>query len=112
MTRFSLEGRNAVVTGGSRGIGRAIALGLAEAGANVILTYREKRDEANAVVRAIEHLGRRSVAIRMDVADRSSVEAAARGAGHAGSSVRMRFWRRCAASGASRGTRGTASPRT
>jgi 3-oxoacyl-[acyl-carrier protein] reductase len=81
MTRFSLEGRNAVVTGGSRGIGRAIALGLAEAGANVILTYREKRDEANAVVRAIEHLGRRSVAIRMDVADRSSVEAAAKDAG-------------------------------
>jgi 3-oxoacyl-[acyl-carrier protein] reductase len=80
MTRFSLEARNAVITGGSRGIGRAIALGLAEAGANVALTYREKRDEADDVVRAIEKLGRKALAIQMDVADRSSVEAAAKDA--------------------------------
>ncbi|MBI3676321.1 MAG: 3-oxoacyl-ACP reductase FabG [Proteobacteria bacterium] len=80
MSRFSLAGKNAVVTGGSRGIGRAIALGLAEAGANVALTYREKRAEADAVVRAIEKLGRKAVALQMDVADRTSVEAAARDA--------------------------------
>jgi 3-oxoacyl-[acyl-carrier protein] reductase len=80
MSRFSLEGKTAVVTGGSRGIGRAIALGLAEAGANVALTYREKRAEADAAVREIEALGRRAVALQMDVTDRASVEAAARDA--------------------------------
>ena len=45
-----LPGKNAVVTGGSRGIGRAIALGLAEAGADVVLTFRENRAEAENVV--------------------------------------------------------------
>jgi 3-oxoacyl-[acyl-carrier protein] reductase len=80
MSRFSLEGRNAVVTGGSRGLGRAIALGLAEAGANVALTYRERHDEAKAVCREIETLGRKAIAFRMDVTDRAGVEAAARDA--------------------------------
>ena len=78
MSRFSLAGRNAVVTGGSRGIGRAIALGLAEAGADVALTYREKRAEADAVAAEIEKLGRRALPLQMDVTDRSSIEAAAR----------------------------------
>jgi len=49
MKSFSLHGRNAVVTGGSRGIGRAIALRLAEVGANVALTYRERADAAHEV---------------------------------------------------------------
>src|ERR1700729_2676158 len=80
MQRFSLAGKNAVVTGGSRGIGRAIALGLAEAGADVALTYREKRAEADAVVREIEALGRHAMALQMDVTDRASVAAAARDA--------------------------------
>jgi 3-oxoacyl-[acyl-carrier protein] reductase len=80
MSRFSLAGRNAVVTGGSRGIGRAIALGLAEAGADVALTYRERRDEADAVVREIEKLGRRALALQMDVTRRPSVIAAAKDA--------------------------------
>lgn len=78
MSRFSLSGRTAVVTGGSRGIGRAIALGLAEAGADVALTYREKHDEALAVVHEIEALGRRAMALQMDVTDRASIEAAAK----------------------------------
>jgi 3-oxoacyl-[acyl-carrier protein] reductase len=78
MSRFSLAGRTAVVTGGSRGIGRAIALGLAEAGADVALTYRERHDEAQAVTREIENRGRRAVALQMDVADRASVQAAAK----------------------------------
>ena len=78
MNRFSLSGKNAIVTGGSRGIGREIALGLAEAGANVALTYREKRSDADGVVRGIEGLGRRARALQMDVTSRQSVEAVAR----------------------------------
>jgi 3-oxoacyl-[acyl-carrier protein] reductase len=76
--RFSLTGRNAVVTGGSRGLGAAIALGLAEAGADVLLTYREKSDEAQSVVKKITTLGRSARAVQMDVTDRASVEQAAR----------------------------------
>jgi NAD(P)-dependent dehydrogenase (short-subunit alcohol dehydrogenase family) len=67
---FSLKGKNAVVTGGSRGLGAAIALGLAQAGADVLLTYRERHDEALAVVRKIQALGRRAEAVPMDVTDR------------------------------------------
>jgi len=80
MSRFSLAGKCAAVTGGSRGIGRAIALGLADAGADVVLTYREKATEADAVVKAIEAKGRRAKAVRMDVTDRASVDAAAQAA--------------------------------
>ncbi len=80
MNRFSLTGRNAIVTGGSRGIGRAIAVGLAAAGADVVFTYREKHDEAEAVANQIRDLGRRALALSMDVTDRASVEEAARDA--------------------------------
>jgi len=78
MSRFSLQGKCAVVTGGSRGIGRAIALGLSEAGADVLITYREKMAEADAVVNAIKARGRRARAVQMDVTKRAQVEAAAR----------------------------------
>jgi 3-oxoacyl-[acyl-carrier protein] reductase len=74
MSRFSLKGKCAVVTGGSRGIGRAIAIGLAEAGADVLLTYREKHDEALAVAHTIEGLGRRALAVKMDVTHRLQIE--------------------------------------
>jgi 3-oxoacyl-[acyl-carrier protein] reductase len=77
MSRFSLHGRNAVVTGGSRGIGRAIALAFAEAGANVALTYRERAEDARVAARTIEGKGRLAVPIQMDVTKRSSVQAAA-----------------------------------
>ncbi len=80
MSRFSLNGKCAAVTGGSRGIGRAIALGLADAGADVLITYREKTAEAASVVKAIEDKGRRAKAVQMDVTDRASVEAAVRAA--------------------------------
>ncbi|MCP5412903.1 MAG: SDR family oxidoreductase [Alphaproteobacteria bacterium] len=76
-SRFSLAGKNAVVTGGSRGIGAAIALGLAEAGADVVLTYRERHDEAQAVVHRIEAMGRKTHAVPMDVTSRASIEHAA-----------------------------------
>jgi 3-oxoacyl-[acyl-carrier protein] reductase len=77
MNRFSLQGRNAVVTGGSRGLGRAIALGLADAGADVVLTYKSRKEEALAVARDIEAMGRRALAVRMEAIDRASVEHAA-----------------------------------
>jgi 3-oxoacyl-[acyl-carrier protein] reductase len=79
-SRFSLAGKTAVVTGGSRGIGRAIALGLAEAGADIVLTYKSNRAEADNVVAEIGKLGRRALASPMDVTDRKSVEAAAKDA--------------------------------
>jgi len=78
MSAISLPGRNAVVTGGSRGIGRAIALRLADAGANVAITYRERADEAQKVIGSIESMGRLAVALKMDVRERHSVEAAAK----------------------------------
>jgi len=85
MSRFSLAGKCAVVTGGSRGIGRAIALGLGGAGADVLLTYREKSAEADAVVKAIKAKGRRAQAFRMEITDRASVEAAVKAADAFGS---------------------------
>jgi 3-oxoacyl-[acyl-carrier protein] reductase len=78
MNRFSLSGKCAVVTGGSRGIGAAIALGLADAGADVLLTYREKQAEAHAIADQIKAKGRRAMAVQMDVTHRLSVEETAR----------------------------------
>jgi 3-oxoacyl-[acyl-carrier protein] reductase len=66
---IDLTGRNAFVTGGSRGIGRAIAIGLAEAGANVAVNYTRKPDAAQEVVEAIRALGRKSEAYQGDLAD-------------------------------------------
>ena len=83
MSRFALDGKNAVVTGGSRGIGRAIALALADAGANVALTFRERAEDAREVAQMIEGKRRRALPLRMDVTDRASVEGAASEARHA-----------------------------
>lgn len=87
MSRFSLDGRGAFVTGGSRGIGRAIALALATAGAAVALSYRERQSEADSAVQEIESHGGRAIALQMDVTDRASVEAAARDANGALGSI-------------------------
>jgi 3-oxoacyl-[acyl-carrier protein] reductase len=62
-----LAGNIALVTGASRGIGRAIALALAEAGADVAVNYRMRQSEAEDVSRQIEKLGRRSLAVRADI---------------------------------------------
>ncbi|MDJ0384724.1 3-oxoacyl-ACP reductase family protein [Streptomyces sp. G-G2] len=66
---MKLKDRKALVTGASRGIGRAIALALAEQGAAVAVNYRSRREDALAVVKEIEAAGGRAVAIGADVAD-------------------------------------------
>jgi gluconate 5-dehydrogenase len=72
---FSLDGRKALVTGASRGIGRCLAIGLAEAGADVAVAARsaEALDEAAAAIAAT---GRRSAAVALDVARTDGIEAA------------------------------------
>jgi 3-oxoacyl-[acyl-carrier protein] reductase len=66
----------ALVTGGSRGIGAATALRLAEDGADVALTYQHNAARAAEVVEQIKHLGRRALAIQADSADAAAVSAA------------------------------------
>lgn len=63
-----LEGKNAIVTGGSQGIGAAAALELAAEGANVCLTYRRHEEEADAYVRKIREMGRKAIAVKCDIA--------------------------------------------
>ncbi|BFP55491.1 SDR family NAD(P)-dependent oxidoreductase [Streptomyces fimicarius] len=68
-----LAGKVALVTGGSRGIGAATALRLAEEGADVALTYVSAADKAQEVVKSIEALGRKGLAIQADSADPAAV---------------------------------------
>ncbi|HEY6960164.1 MAG TPA: SDR family NAD(P)-dependent oxidoreductase, partial [Candidatus Limnocylindria bacterium] len=72
---FELEGKRALVTGGSRGIGRAIAFALADAGADVAVTSR-KGDDAEPVAAAIRAKGRRSIALLLEVRVASSIRVA------------------------------------
>ena len=69
-----LAGKRALVTGASRGIGAAIALALAEKGADVAITYERSADRATEVVRAIEAKGRRALAIQADSSDPAAVK--------------------------------------
>lgn len=62
-----LKGKNAIVTGASRGIGRAIALKLAEKGANIVINYRSNREKAEQLVKEIEAKGVKALAIEADV---------------------------------------------
>lgn len=73
--KLGLEGKSAIVTGGSMGIGRAIAIGLAREGADVAVNFRSHDDEANQVVAEIEKLGRRGLAVKADVASFDDAEA-------------------------------------
>ena len=69
-----LNNRIALVTGGSRGIGRAIALALANAGAGVAVNYRERAQEAVSVVEAIQRIGGHAVAIAADLSIAGAVQ--------------------------------------
>jgi 3-oxoacyl-[acyl-carrier protein] reductase len=71
-----LEGKIALVTGGSRGIGAAIAKRLAVDGANVAITYTKGADAAASVVKEIERAGGKAIAIQADATDADAVEAA------------------------------------
>ncbi len=73
---MTLDGKVALVTGGSRGIGAATALRLAEDGADVALTYQHNGARAAEVVEQIKGLGRRALAIQADSADAAAVSAA------------------------------------
>ena len=72
---MNFTGKTAVVTGGSRGLGRAVCLELAAGGANVVLCYAGNEAAANETVAACETLGARAVAVRCDVADSAQVKA-------------------------------------
>lgn len=71
---MSLNGRVALVTGSSRGIGRAIALALAAKGASVAINCRVSRQEALEVVREVKQIGRRAIAVIADVTDAAQVD--------------------------------------
>jgi enoyl-[acyl-carrier protein] reductase III len=70
---IDLRGKRALVTGGSRGIGRACALRLAQCGADVAVNFLTSQGPSTEVVRQIQALGRRSMAVRADVSEREDV---------------------------------------
>ena len=72
---MKLEGKIAIITGGSRSIGRAISLGFAREGAAVAVNYVKHAEEAQSAVREIQALGRRALAVRADTSRRAEVHA-------------------------------------
>jgi 3-oxoacyl-[acyl-carrier protein] reductase/pteridine reductase len=76
MTSQTLIGKAALVTGGARRIGREIALELAAAGADITLTYRKSKAEAEQALQLIQQLGRQAIAIECDVRSEHSVRSA------------------------------------
>ena len=74
----SLAGKVALVTGASTGIGRAIAIALARAGADVAITFRSGRRDATAVATEIARIGRRAAVFQLELSDPASISALAR----------------------------------
>lgn len=66
-SELRLDGKVALITGASRGIGAAIALGLASTGANIIVNYASSAEQANSLVTDIQEMGVEAVAIKADV---------------------------------------------
>ena len=69
-----LKDKTALVTGSSRGVGRAVALGFAKEGANVVVNYTSNEKAANEVVEAIQKIGSKAIAVKADVAQKSDAE--------------------------------------
>jgi 3-oxoacyl-[acyl-carrier protein] reductase/pteridine reductase len=76
MTHQPLHGKSALITGGARRVGSAIALALAQAGADVVITFRNSKSEAAQTLREMEALGRQAMAVECDVRSEVSVKAA------------------------------------
>lgn len=74
-TMNDLTGQVALVTGASRGLGKGIAMVLAEQGADIIVNYRSNENEAETVAGAVRELGRRAITVQADVSDEASVAA-------------------------------------
>jgi 3-oxoacyl-[acyl-carrier protein] reductase len=72
--QISLSGKNALVTGASRGIGRAIAKRLAEAGANITFTYKASEEKAQALQKELTSLGVKALAVKADAANLSEAQ--------------------------------------
>ncbi len=77
---MTTSSRVVLITGGSRGLGRNAALALAADGADIVITYRSQADAAAEVVQQVQALGRRALALPLDVADSSAFRADRRSA--------------------------------
>lgn len=71
---MSTKSKIALVTGGSRGLGKDMAINLAKKGLNVVLTYNNQKKEAENVVKQIEEIGQKAIAIKLDVSNTSSFD--------------------------------------
>ena len=76
MFNLDLSGKKVWITGGSRGLGKAMALAFANSGADVAITWRTGEDAGRLVAQEVESLGRRSLSLRCDVTDKAAVEQA------------------------------------